>query len=105
MQTDTISDTQHLPVTAQPIDSAKNPGVLAPGAVATWSTSNPAVAVVAPDPGDPTGLTATVSAIAPGICNITCIDQNPAGTISDAFSLTVTGGNAVGFTFLFGTPS
>ena len=104
MQSATISDTQHLPVTASAIDSAGAPGKLEAGAVATWSTSDPTVAVASPNVADPTGLTATVSAVAPGTCTITCNDTNPAGTFSQGFTCVVTGGNAVGFNFTFGPP-
>ena len=104
MQSVTISDTRHLPVAASPIDSAGAPGTLAAGAVATWNTNDPTVAVVQVVATDPTGLTATVSAVAPGTCTITCNDTNPAGTFSQGFTCVVTGGNAVGFNFTFGPP-
>src|ERR1700676_3941009 len=105
MQTASITDSQKLPVTFSPTDASGNPGVLASGAVATWTTNTPAVAVVQADALDPTGLTAVVSAVGPGTCQITCNDTNPSGTFFTAFQLTVTGGPATGGNFIFGTPS
>jgi uncharacterized protein YjdB len=105
MQSTSITDSQHLPVTFQPTDASGKPGQLAPGAVATWTTSDPTVAVAAGDAGDTTGLTAVVSAVGPGTCQITCNDTNPSGTFFTSFSLTVLGGPATGGNFIFGTPS
>ena len=102
MQNFTIADTQTMTVQAAPVDGAGAPGVLAPGAVASWASNVPAVATVVTDLGvDPSGRTATVTPVAPGTCTITCSDQNPAGPFSGGFTLTVTGGNAVGFVFTF----
>jgi len=105
MQSATITDTQHLPVTAQPTDAAGKPGVLSAGAVGIWTTSDPTVAVVAADPSDPTGNTATISAVAPGTCQITWTDQSAIGTCFQAFTCTVTGGPATGANFVFGPAS
>jgi hypothetical protein len=106
VQTITITDSQSFSVNAQPVDAAGKPGVLAtPNVPATWSTSDPSVATVAVDTTDTTGQTAEVSAAGPGTCTITCNGKNPAGTFFEGFSVSVTGGNAVGWLFTFGTPS
>jgi hypothetical protein len=104
-QSITITDSQHFTVSAAPVDAAGKPGVLAPGSVASWSTSDPTVAVAAVNASDPTGQSATVSAVGPGSCTITCNGTNPAGSFFQGFTCTVTGGNAVGWLFTFGTPS
>ena len=104
MQSITITDSQSFKVTAAPVDAAGKPGVLAPASVASWSTSDPTVAIAAVDTTDATGQSATVSAVGPGSCTITCNGTNPAGTFFQGFNCTVTGGNAVGFNFTFGPP-
>lgn len=106
MQSITITDAQSFQVTAAPVDVAGKPGTLkTPNVPATWSTSDPTVAVVAVDAADPTGQTATVSAVGPGSCTITANGTNPAGSFFQGFNCTVTGGNAVGWNFTFGSPS
>jgi hypothetical protein len=106
MQTVTLTDTQSVTVSAAPLDGAGKPGQLAvPNVPATCSTSDPTVAVAATVASDPTGQTVKVSAIGPGSCNVTLNGMNPAGTFFQSFGVTVTGGNAVGWNFTFGTPS
>lgn len=102
MQTVTINDGQKLPVVAQPVDAQGNPGVIT--GPTTWSTDTPAVATVTVDPTDPTGNTALVTALIPGSALIQAHGVNP-GTFFTGFNLTVNGGPAVSFLFVFGTPS
>lgn len=105
MQSITINDTQNFGVTANPVDSAGAPGKLTPGAVATWKTDDATIAKVAVNPPDPTGLTATVTAVGPGTTNITASDQSSSANFFTPFQVQVQGGDAVGFTFTFGSPS
>ena len=106
MQSITITDVQSFDVQAHPIDGAGAPGVLAAGAVGSYSTNNPAVAIVTTRTDvDPSGLTGSVKAIGPGVATITCTDDNPTGSFSQGFTVIVTGGNAVGFNFNFGPAS
>jgi len=52
--------------TATPVNKAGKPVTLPSGIVPTWTSSNPAVLTVAPDPTDPTGLTAIGTPVSDG---------------------------------------
>jgi len=104
MQSITLTDTQSVIVTANPVDAEGAPGVLLAGAGDTPpSSSDPAVATVSEDPAN--HLSLKVVAVAPGTTIVTGRGASPSGAVfSDPFQVTVTGGPAVGFNYTFGTP-
>lgn len=56
-----LTDQQTGEIVAVIIDAIGNPASLAAGVTWGWTSSAPAVATVAPDPADPTGLSAIVT--------------------------------------------
>lgn len=91
----TLADGGSKIVQAQPKDAQNNPGVI--NSAPSWNSSDPTVATVGNVSAD--GLAATITAVAPGSCNITCNGNSAAGNFSSALPTTVTGGPATSFGF------
>jgi len=101
MQSTTLVAGQKQHVTANPIDTNGAPGLMLanPGAFPGPASSDTGVVTVAAD----TNLQSTITAVAPGTATVTISGVSSTGAVfNTAFSVTVTGGSAVGFNFSFG---
>jgi hypothetical protein len=105
MQSTTFSSNQIELALYQPEDAKGNPGQLQPGNVPTSVSDTPAVCTVTVDP---TGLIATLTAVAAGSANITISGINALGTtISTVYQVVITPtvDAATGFNITFQTPT
>ena len=68
-----FDDGKGVKFTATPVNKAGKPVSLPDGVVPTWTSSDPNVLAIAPDPNDPTGLTAIGTPVSDGTgINVDC---------------------------------
>lgn len=91
---------QSVIVTAQPEDASGNLTTIT--GVPTWSSANTAISTVGSVSAD--GLTATITAVAPGATTVSAAGNSSAGNFATPFNVII-GGPATSFLYTFGTPS
>lgn len=101
----TLTDTQKVPGTITPLDKKGNPAKVQAGS-SIFTSSDPTVVTVTPDPANELGV--TVTAVKAGAAQIRWSGDADLGdgivTISAAEDVVVTGGQAVSAGFTFGPP-
>src|ERR1700722_1171162 len=102
MQSVSLAIGQTVSVQAIPLDAGGNQGASITG-VPSWNSTNPAIASVGSVSAD--GLSSIVTAVAAGTTTIQDAGNSSAGNFSTPFTVVVTGGPAVSFLYVFGTPS
>lgn len=103
----TLLDNQKVTGTVSYLDSAGNPATLPAGVVPVWASDNTSFVTVDAS-GDPSGLTAVVTAVGPlGSANVTATATMPDNSTIVATSLVTVsgGGTAATAVITFGTPS